>query len=278
MDVVKTHGVQQGNVWPAALSLSDMESVASTTWTITLALVALRVMGIFLVAPVVGHAAMPLRLRYFLAVVIALSVVGQVAQPVNLPAGNVQQLLLLTGELLIGLVIGFTARLVFVGMELGALQISQQMGIALGEVFNPIASQEGGVMRRFFHLLTAVLFLAMGGHHTLIDAVIRTFAAVPVFEMSKTTSMLSMVVSILAVSFALALKVAGPVLITLVLATVVMGLLQRAVPQCNILSTGLPARLLIGMAVLAISVAAITTLVSVAFENVWQQISANLLN
>jgi len=78
---------------------------------------------------------MPIRLRVLLAVVIALAVVGRVAQPAApMTAGSL--LACAAGELLIGAMIGFAARVVLSGVEMGAFHISQQMGLSLGEVFD----------------------------------------------------------------------------------------------------------------------------------------------
>lgn len=216
-----------------------------------LMLVAARVAGVLIVAPVFGHAAVPVRLRLFMSIVIALAVVARKPEPVMLPCSWFDLAMGLACELVLGAVIGMAARLLFVGVQLGALYVGQQMGISLPAVFNPLAEDASDAVRRLFKLLTVVLFLAIGGHRTLLAALMRSFQTIPPHNFVPGSAMLDMVVAMLAGSFLLALKVAAPILLALLLATVAMGFVQRTIPQCNLLSTGFPVRLMLGQLVLA---------------------------
>ena len=74
-------------------------------------------------------------------------------------------------------------------------------------------------------------------------------------------------------SFALALKAAAPVLVAMLLATVAMGMLQKTLPQCNLLSTYLPVRALLGMVALAGSIVLIRPLLKIAVEELLERIA-----
>lgn len=235
------------------------------TWLPTLLLVIVRVAGIFLVAPVLSHAAVPRKLRLFMGVVISLAVVGRIARPIPLPNNLIDLVVGLGCELLLGVAIGYAARLIFVGVELGAFHISQQLGTGLAEVFSPAADASPGVLRRLFDILAVVLFLAIGGHRMLISALLGTFKAVPPLGFAPGRGLLDAMAGLLAASFILALKVAAPVLIALLLAAVALGMLQKTLPQCNILSTGFPIRAMLGLLVLAAGLAVLPALV----ERAW---------
>ena len=238
-----------------------MESTATTAWAVTLLVVLMRLAGIFAVGPVLSHAAVPVRVRYFMAVVMSLAVMGRISVPAAVPAGWGGLLAGLGGELLIGAAIGWAAGLVFVGVELGAVHVGRQMGVSLGEVFDPVSPAAPVGVRQFFHLLAVVVFLGVGGHRAMIGGLLATFRAVPLTGFARAPAAAETMISLLSVSFVLALKVAAPVLIALLLASAAMGLLQRSLPQCHILSIGLPIRALAALAVLAVSLAALTGLV-----------------
>lgn len=227
-----------------------MEVLTDTTWLATLTLLIARATGVFVLAPVFSHVAVPARVRAFLAVVIALAAVGRMEEPAPMPGGDAALLLALGCEVLVGLAIGYAARLIFVGVELGAWHISQQMGLALSEAYDPFAEPVGPV-RRAYVLLAIVIFLATGGHRALISGMLETLQAVPLAGLAPGGAALETVVRLTAGSFLLALQVAGPILVALLLATVVQGLLQRSLPQANLLSTGLPVRALLGLTLLA---------------------------
>ncbi len=239
----------------------------------TIFLATLRVLGIFLAAPVLSHWAMPVRLRVALSLVIAVAVMPTLPAAA-VPAGSIELLLAGAVELGIGAVIGFAARLVFVGIEMAASYVGQQMGLSLIEALNPTVDEEGGATVRLYEMLALVIFLGIGGHQTLISALLGSFQSAPLMSFGEPAAVLKLVTGLLAASFALALKTALPVVLTLILATVAMGLLQRSIPQLNIFSAGLPMTVLLGLLTLAAAVAVLGHAVSTGWAMTMQQIGS----
>lgn len=245
-----------------------------TTWAATLLLLTARVAGIFLVAPVYSAAAVPWRLRLLMSVLIAQALIASVAAA-PVPANMTAMLIALGSELAIGATIGYAARLVLAGVQLGAMHIGQQMGLSLAETFGGGAAPgESGMLRRLLYLLAAVIFLTIGGHREVILALRRTLQAVPLAGFPAGAGMLEMVTALLGASFVLALKVAAPVLVAMLLATVALGALQRTVPQYNTLTIGLPVRLMVGLFVLAVSLGAFGRVVEQAFALTFGRLSS----
>ncbi|MCD6365383.1 MAG: flagellar biosynthetic protein FliR [Planctomycetes bacterium] len=229
--------------------------IVDMTWAATFSLVLARVVGVFMVAPVFSAEAVPFRLRLLMALVAAQALAAGVA-PGACPAGAIALAAAVACELAIGATIGYAASMIFAGVQLGAFHVGQQMGLSLAESLGGDSPETGGVMRRFLYILAIVIFLAVGGHREVILSLRRTFQVIPPAQLPDSAGILDMVVTVLSLSFVLALKVAAPVLIALLAAAVCLGVLQRTLPQYNMLTVGLPARVLIGMAVLAASLAA----------------------
>jgi len=242
----------------------------------TLLLVLARTAGIVLVAPVLGSAAVPMRLRYLFSVVIALAVVGRLGVAAVVPIGAGDLLAGAAAEVLVGLVLGLAARAIFAGIELGAFHVAQQMGLAMGEVYQVGAGELGGTVRRLFWMLAAVIFLAVGGHRMIIASLMKTFQAVPPGALRQAPPVAQLVASLMGAAFVLALKIAAPVLIAMLLATVALGLLQKTMPECNILSTGLPVRVLGGLVVLAAGIGVVAGLLETCVDLVGRQLSQML--
>ena len=234
-------------------------------WAPTLLLVAVRVAGMLLTAPVLSSPAVPLRLRIFMSLVMALAVVGRIARAVALPDNWPALGVTVAGEALIGAAIGCAAALVFAGVELAATHVAQQMGIGLAAVFRGAPGESVGTARRVFYLLAVVVFLSIGGHRSLVSALVGSFRTVPLTGVSVQPGVLNVAAALLAASFTLALKLAAPVLITLLLATVALGLLHKALPQCHILSIGFPIRAMAGMVVLAATMAVVQQVITRAW-------------
>lgn len=239
-----------------------------TTWLPTLAAAMARLTGLALTAPVLGSSLLPGRLRFMLAVVMAIAVTARTSEPLVLPAGAAA-VAVLALELLVGVMVGLGGRLVVAGLELAGWHISQQLGFSLAESYDPTADESFDVSGRLLGLLAVVIFLGIGGHRTMIRAVIDSFGAVgPLAAMSA--PVVNVLAAMLMASFALALKAAAPVLLALLLAGAALGLLQRTMPQVNILSVGLPIRAIIGLVVLAASLAVLTPLIGQATSEIFR--------
>ncbi len=247
-----------------------------TTWALMLLLAMARCGGIFLFAPAFASRVLPARLRLAIAAVMALAVVGRLTAPIAMPANVLELAGLVAAEAAIGAFIGYAARVVLVGLELGAVYVSQQMGLALGGAFGASDGQTAEPVGRLFRILGVVIFLAIGGHRALIGSLLGTFQLLPPASLASPQAMLQVSVGLLAASFVLALKVAAPVLIALLIATVAMGLLQKTMPQLNTLSVGLPVRALAGLVVLAGAVAAVAPLLEAATDAMIRQLPAAL--
>jgi flagellar biosynthetic protein FliR len=249
-----------------------MEMAALTIWAPTLLLVAARLIGMLMLAPVFAHRVVPVKLRLAAALVMSLAVVARLDAPV-LATSRVSTLLaMLAGEAALGATIALAAAAVFAGVELAALHMSQQMGIALADVYNPSAGQMHGTVRALLGLLAIAIFLLIGGHRALIGSLLRTFELLPPPAAVLGDDLLAMLTGVLAASFALAVKVAAPVLTAMLLATVALGLIQRTLPQMNLLSTHLPVRVLIGLAALAATIGVLDPLLSGAVDSLTERI------
>lgn len=227
-------------------------------------------LGMMLMAPVFGHSTVPLRLRVLMALVIATAVAGGLSAPV---VGGTSVVPAIAMELLLGVTIGLAARMVFVGIELAAVHVGQQMGVSLAAAFDPF-SAGGDAVRRLYVMLAVVILLGFGGHRMIISSLLRTFEAVPAGSFAPTGQLTGFLATVLTAGFALALKVAAPVLIAMLLATVALGMLQRTVPQCHILSVGMPVRVMLGMVALAAAVAVVAPVMEGAVDLVLHEVAA----
>ena len=243
-------------------------------WAPTLLLVTLRVAGMVLFAPVFGNSAVPVKVRVVVSVAMALAVLARLGRPVALAGGGLDLLAAAGCELLIGGAIGYAARLIFTGVELGAFHISNQMGLALADVVNPLKADSPHAAGGLFRLVAVVVFLAVGGHRALVGGLLESFETVPPPGDAAPGALLDMTVAMLGASFVLALKVAAPVLIAMLAATVALGLLNKTTPQCNLLSVGLSVRAMVALMVVACSLGVLAPLVEAATSQLSEGIQA----
>lgn len=249
------------------------ELVTYTVWVPTLMLVIFRVAGIFVTAPMLSSPVIPPVVKGMISVIVGLAATARLAAPVAMPETWVALVLGIGREMLIGGTLGYAASLLFVGVSVAGQHIGQQMGIGLANVFNPQAEATTSVIAAALNFVALVIFLAIGGHRLLLGGLMDTFAIVPLMSFAPGEGVLEIIVYLLGASFALAVKVAAPVLVTLMLASVAMGLIQRTMPQFNILSAGFQIRVMVALLILSVSVAALVPLLEAGWDLTLSQLA-----
>lgn len=243
-----------------------IDSADIAIWSPTLLLLSLRVAGMVLVAPVLAHRAVPMKIRIAMALTFALAAAARLPGPLAVP----ESLPLLLGagavELGIGAAIGYLASLIFAGVEIGAFHVSNQLGLSLADVIDPTNPDAPSALRGLFVLLATVIFLGVGGHRALIGGLMASFDSVPPLGMIDPNTVLEPAAAMLGAATVLSLKLAAPVLVAMLLATAAMGIIQRTLPTMTLFSVGLPLRALLGLAVVSASLMAVEPMMQAAAE------------
>jgi flagellar biosynthetic protein FliR len=224
-------------------------------------LVLARTGALVMTAPIFGSPALPRRVRALIAVAMSLLVMPVQFGTSPAPAGNLVELArLLASETLVGLLLGLGVTILFSGVQVAGQIVSQLSGLSLADVFNPSFEEDASVFSQLFYFLTLAVFVAVGGHRIMTEALLDTFSWAPPGRAALGSGFVDVVVSIAAQSLALGIRAAAPLLIALSLATLVLGLISRTLPQINILVVGfgVNALLTLGMLFLSIGVVAWT--------------------
>lgn len=163
-------------------------------------------------------------------------------------------------ELFIGLVIGLITRLFFFTVSMAGDLISTSMGLNTAQIFNPISGSNSNAMEQFQILLATLVFFSLQGHHLLIQSMSESFNLIPVAREGISFKSFPEVVGLGGNLMEIALKMSAPIVISIFIINITMGILGRAVPQLNVLMTSLSVTLAIGILIL------IATLPLIVFE------------
>jgi len=217
-------------------------------------MVAARLIGLVLVAPVIGDRAVPVKVRIALGLVIALALSPIIAHrsPAALESllREPSMLLVAAGaEVAVGLALGFLARAVFWACCAGGEIVAHQMGIAAADILVPSAPSATSPVGAMYYLFVLVLFLLTNGHHLVLGAVAGSYEGIGVGAFSVGAGAAGSIASVLTAVLVVALKLAAPALVVLLLVEVAVGVLSRTTPQLNVLSVGFPIKILIGLLV-----------------------------
>ncbi len=224
-------------------------------------LVLTRVSGLVTIAPVWGSRSIPLRVRAFLAIGIALIISPLFwYTPIDDPANLVHLVMLLTHEYLLGLSLGLAVMICFAGLELAGQVVGQMTGISLADIASPDSESGVPVFSHFLHLVMLSVFLVTGGLQHLLDAFYQVFQRVPPGAARFHQPWLEALVEIASFSFTLGLQIAAPMMVALMLTIVVTGLISRTLPQLNVLAVGFNINCIIMLAALLLSLGVLARL------------------
>jgi flagellar biosynthetic protein FliR len=213
-------------------------------------LIASRLSAMMVVAPVFSSRSFPVRAKA--AIVILLSYVtlpvvgGSVEIPANL--GVVAFALLVGKEILIGAAFGLVAQMLFAAVQVAGGLIDINAGFAIASVIDPASNLNITVLGRYYNLVAMTAFLAIGGHQWLVAGIVESFSLAPVTEMPSTGAIVGGVLAHADDIFLVALMIGAPILVTLFVSDIALGILARAVPQMNVFIVGLPLKIVLALA------------------------------
>lgn len=208
---------------------------------ITFFLVFGRALGVIVAAPFWGGRTVPLLVRVWIALVLAVA-----AYPL-IPAANLARdislltlFLALGGEVLLGLLLGWLAQLLFAAVRLAGQQIELRSGLSLIQLIDPHEGGHSGIFASFLEVCAGLVFFAFNGHHLLIQALLSSFKMFPLIGAKAWTPLWAGLIASAGEIFVIALRLSAPVLLGLLLSDIVLGALSRAVPQMNVFMVAQP--------------------------------------
>ena len=189
-----------------------------------------------------------MRLRVALAFLIVVCAQASLPDMPVIALDSAQGFLAVAQQLLIGLALGFAARVVFAAIEFAGELVGLQMGLNFAGFFDPATGGQTTAVSRLFGTSVSWLFIVVNGHLLLIAAVVQSFHAFPVgaepFAFLRATQPQVWGAEI----FRLGLWIALPVVAMLMFVNLVLGVVSRVAQQMNIFSIGFPITLGVGLA------------------------------
>lgn len=213
-----------------------------------------RIATMMAVFPVLGSRNTPGMAKAGFALILAIILFPLIPpKAVALPTGLFSFTVIVAKEVLVGLVLGFAGSLIFAIVQFGGKILDQEMAFAITDTFDPVMETESTAMASFFIVIFTIVLLFIGGHRMFIEALAKSFEVINVGEVHFASGPVSRhLITMTADIFVLGLKFAAPVITSLILTTVVLGIIARTMPQINIFIVGLPLKIGMGFIILII--------------------------
>ncbi|HEX4878630.1 MAG TPA: flagellar biosynthetic protein FliR [Limnobacter sp.] len=210
----------------------------------------IRVLAMLATAPVFDNRVIQRRLRVALAALIAMLMMPLLPQPPSLSSAQAVPVLL--QQILVGVAMGFSMRLVFAAFEMAGELLGLQMGLAFAQFVDPVRGTQTPLIGSFMGVLASLVFLVIDGHLLVIAAVVQSFELVPVSAQMNVINPKNIALAG-SIMFMLAVQISLPVLAAVLICNIVLGILARAAPQLNVMSIGFSITITAGLWVLWVS-------------------------
>jgi len=207
-----------------------------------------------MIAPGFGEGFVTPRIRLSIALAVSFLIMQFVADKLPpQPVSVIELFLLLTGETVIGLIIGGALRLAVSALHTGGTIIAQQSGLAAAQFFDPTQGAQGAVTSSFLTLMGITMIFVTDIHHLFLQG---TYASYTLFEVGKLPpfgDMAELVTGFVSGSFKLGFQISAPFLVYGLTFYIGIGLINRLMPQVQIFFVAMPLQIALAFSIFAIT-------------------------
>jgi flagellar biosynthetic protein FliR len=221
-------------------------------------LVFTRVGAALMLLPGFGDLYVPQRYRLLLAIFLSLLLTASLKPMLPaLPGHPAQLVVLLGGEILVGLFLGTAARIMLSALETAGMIVSLQLGLSAAQIFNPALAQSGAITSAFLTVVGVLVIFLTDTHYLMLRAVIGSYGLFPPGVFPIVGDLSEALAHVVAGAFALAVELAAPFIVIGTLFFVALGLLSRLMPQLQVFFVVLPVQIAGGLVVFAFTLVAV---------------------
>ncbi len=196
-----------------------------------------RASGLLLAGPLMLGPAAPRVVRVAMCITLAVYCSPQVAPVGQVPAHVLDLILMLGSEMLLGVLLGFSARLLFDAMQFAGQIIGTQIGFSIGSVLNPALDPEAPPTSMLLNLLASFVYLSIGGHQLLMHAFLTSIRSIPLGKFAFAPSLWEWTLTQFSTHLQFGVQVAMPMIaVLLLLLEMTIAFISRSVPSINFMT------------------------------------------
>jgi flagellar biosynthetic protein FliR len=212
-----------------------------------------RILGFFSTAPLLSQNSFPVTTRIGLAIVMTILLMPGIPLMMTVDPLSMDGLLILINQFLIGISIGFVMRVIFSAIEMAGELIAVSMGLGFATFYNPQTQAQTIVISQFLSLLALAVFLSTNLHLVMLESFFDSFKTIPIDQISLAPIAFRDLAYWGSNIFSIGLQLSLPIVTTLLIANIALGILTKAAPQLNLFGIGFPITIGIGFLMLSIN-------------------------
>jgi flagellar biosynthetic protein FliR len=216
-----------------------------------------RIGAMVMLLPGLGETNIPVRVKLAIALLLTLIIL-----PLHRAAYHVEMqsitplIVLMIHEIIIGIVLGATARVTLAALQVAGSVIAQQMGLGFVTAVDPTQGQQGLLIGNFLTLLGITLLFATDSHHLVIAALNESYAIFSPGDTIPNGDVAALATRAFSAAFKIGLQLSAPFLVFGLVFNIGLGVLARLMPQMQVYFVGVPLSILFGFLIFALVIIA----------------------
>ncbi len=220
-------------------------------------LVFARIGAMVMLMPGLGDTSIPVRIKLSIALLLTLIILPLHRSAYQVDMQSMTALLvLMVHEIIIGIVLGATARVTLSALQVTGSVIAQQMGLGFVTAVDPTQGQQGVLIGNFLTMLGVAMLFATDSHHLVIAALNDSYRIFAPGEIVPTGDVAALATRAFSAAFRIGLQLSAPFLVFGLVFNIGLGVLARLMPQMQVYFVGMPLSIFAGFLILALVIAA----------------------
>jgi flagellar biosynthesis protein FliR len=219
----------------------------------TFMLVFARVGSMVMLLPGLGESNIPVRIKLGIALLLALIILPLHRGAYHIDMQSINPLLvMMIHEIVVGIVLGATARVTLSALQVGGAVIAQQMGLGFVTSVDPTQGQQGVLIGNFLTMLGITLLFATDSHYLVIAALNDSYNIFSPGDLTPSGDIAALATRAFAAAFKIGMQLSAPFLVFGLVFNIGLGVLARLMPQMQVYFVGVPLSILAGFLVFSL--------------------------
>ncbi|MFZ0763953.1 flagellar biosynthetic protein FliR [Bradyrhizobium sp.] len=223
----------------------------------TFMLVFARVGAMVMLLPGLGESNIPVRIKLAMALLLTLIILPLHRADYHIDLTSMAALLvMMIYEILIGIVLGATARVTLAALQVAGAVIAQQLGLGFVTSVDPTQGQQGVLIGNFLTLLGVTMLFATDSHYLVIAALNDSYSIFMPGEVVPAGDVAALATRAFSAAFKIGMQLSAPFLVFGLVFNVGLGVLARLMPQMQVYFVGVPLSIMSGFLIFGVVLAA----------------------
>ncbi|MBQ3913174.1 MAG: flagellar biosynthetic protein FliR [Lachnospiraceae bacterium] len=229
-------------------------------------IIVVRMSGFIFTAPFFGLRNVPLRIKTGLTLAMAVVMFYVLPYEPLEYAGVIGFALLIVEETLCGLILGFVANICYQILAFSGQLLDMEIGFSMVNEMDPVTSAQVTVSGNLYSYAVMLMLMITYMHHFLLDALIDSYALVPIGKVAINPMIYTVVVKLVGEYFVLGFRIVLPVFAAMLIVNSVLAILARVAPQLSMFVIGIQLKVFVGLAVMVVMIKMIPGIASLIFD------------